>query len=171
MRNETSSVPFTRSGGQVEFPLTLEPMESVLVVFRREARALPPRLTAKALAAGPAIPVHGGPVPPSQANKPLDASRKATLSPVVGKPFEGTCQLPDGLDLATARVILELDGLVPEEAARVTVNGHNAGGFIGRPLRLEVTRQLKPGANHIRIEPFAPGSARLVILRNDPQTN
>jgi hypothetical protein len=30
------------------------------------------------------------------------------------------------------------------------------------PLRLEITKHLKPGANSVRIEPFAPKSARLV---------
>ena len=49
-----------------------------------------------------------------------------------------------------------MDDVAPEAAARVTVNGKDAGGFIGRPLRLDVTRLLQPGTNTIRIEPFAP---------------
>ncbi len=86
-----------------------------------------------------------------------------TVSPVRADPFLGHCQLPAGVDLAGSRAFLEVDGLIPEAAARVTVNGQFAGGFIGRPLRLEVTRLLRPGTNSIRIEPFAPASARLVI--------
>jgi hypothetical protein len=45
----------------------------------------------------------------------------------------------------------------------VTVNGLDAGGFIGTPSRLEITRHLKPSANTLRIEPFAPESVRLAI--------
>jgi len=59
--------------------------------------------------------------------------------------------------------VLELDNLSPEAAARVTVNGQYAGGLIGRPFRLEVTRLLRTGPNTIRIEPFAPGNALLMI--------
>ena len=86
-----------------------------------------------------------------------------SVSPVKADPFLGHCQIPADLDLTKSRVFLELDGLSPEAAANVKVNGQFAGGFIGRPLRLEVTRQLKAGANTIRIEPFAPASARLVV--------
>jgi hypothetical protein len=82
-----------------------------------------------------------------------------TLSPVkAADPFLGRCQLPN---LPQAPVYLELETLAPETAARVTVNGQDAGGIIGKPLRLNVSRFLKPGANTIRIEPFAPQSARL----------
>lgn len=45
MRNEIRSVPFTRTGDHVVLSLTLEPMESVLVVFNKTHRPLPPRLT------------------------------------------------------------------------------------------------------------------------------
>ena len=48
---------------------------------------------------------------------------------------------------------------------RITINGEDAGGFIGKPLRLEATRHLKPGPNTIRIEPFAPQSLRLIVLQ------
>lgn len=83
-----------------------------------------------------------------------------TLSPVKADPFVGRCELP-ALDLTKSQVYLEMDSIAPEVAARITVNGRDAGGLIGRPLRLEVGRYLKAGKNTIRIEPFAPGSARL----------
>ena len=67
------------------------------------------------------------------------------------------------MDLNKSRVCLELDELSPETAARVTVNNEYAGGFMAKPLRLDVTKFLKAGANSIRIEPFAPKSARLVV--------
>jgi len=85
-----------------------------------------------------------------------------TASPVKADPFLGIGQIPAELDLDRSRVYLEVDGVAPEAAAHVNVNGQFAGGFIGRPLRVEVTRWLKTGANSIRIEPFAPASARLV---------
>ncbi len=65
--------------------------------------------------------------------------------------------------------MLELDDLSPEAAARVTVNGQYAGGFIGRPFRLDVTRLLRTGPNTIRIEPFAPRTAQLVVTESTGQ--
>jgi len=85
-----------------------------------------------------------------------------TLSPVKADPFYGHCDLAPA-DLTGTQVSLELGTLAPETAARVTVNGNDAGGFIGQPARLDISRHVKPGANTLRIEPFAPASARLVI--------
>jgi hypothetical protein len=88
---------------------------------------------------------------------------RITRSPVTADPFVGRCEVPAGLDLSRSRVCLEMDALSPEEAARVTVNGAYAGGFIGRPFRLDVTKHLKTGPNTVEIAPFAPSSARLVV--------
>lgn len=88
---------------------------------------------------------------------------RLTLSPVKADPFLGRCQVPPDTDLGSSAVFLEADSIHPEAAARVTVNGQYAGGFIGKPLRLDITRHLKPGQNTVRIEPFAPVSARLVV--------
>ena len=85
-----------------------------------------------------------------------------TLSAVKADPFFGHCDLAKA-DLEAGRVYLELGALAPETAARVTVNGTSAGGFIGKPARLEISKQLKPGPNSLRIEPFAPESVRLVL--------
>jgi hypothetical protein len=85
-----------------------------------------------------------------------------TLSPVKADPFFGHCDLAQA-DLNETRIYLELGALAPETAARMTVNGNSVGGFISNPVRLEITRHLKPGPNTFRIEPFAPESARLVI--------
>lgn len=92
---------------------------------------------------------------------------KGQKSPVAANPFSGTCSVPDSIDLSTARVFLELEELASEEAARVTVNGQYTGGFIGKPLRLDVTMYLKHGANTVKIEPFAPMAIRLVVLRKE----
>lgn len=167
MRNQIQSVPFTRDGAFVEIPLTLEPMESALIVFQKAARPLPPRITSDALASAAIIPVTGGPVPPAAPSRAIvnpPPGGKLTLSPVTANPFEGVCRLPGGFDASKTRVILDVNALAPEEAARVIINGKDSGGFIGKPLRLEITTRLKPGENHIRIEPFAPDSARLLLI-------
>jgi hypothetical protein len=85
-----------------------------------------------------------------------------TLSPVKADPFFGHCDLASA-DLKEACVFLELGALVPETAARITVNGNNVGGFIGKPARVEIGKHLKAGPNTFRLEPFAPESVRLVI--------
>jgi hypothetical protein len=162
-------VPFTREGDHIVLPLTFEPLQSVLIVFNKTRRALPPRITDDDLRSATIIPVTGGPVPPPAPARPLidpSPNKMLTLSPVTGNPFEGTCQIPPALDLAASRVILQLDVIEPEAAARITVNGRDAGGFIGKPLHLDVSRHVKHGENSIRIEPFAPRSARLAVLKN-----
>jgi len=166
MRNEIRSVPFTRDGDHVVLPLTLEPMESVLVVFNKTRRNLPLRLNREDLMSATVIPVTGGPVPPPEPPRPLinpSPNKMLTRSPVVANPFDGICRIPVEMDLSKTRVILDMNGIGPEEAARVTVNGKDAGGLIGKPLRLDVTAHLKTGENRIRIEPFAPDSVRLLV--------
>ena len=252
MRNELNSVACNRDGRNTEFSLTIEPTESVLLVFQADTRPLPPRGGDKAPKLE--IPVRdaqaaAGKTPPAKLvvvkatygvpgdakrsrdvrellqklidagerrllvarlaqdddpalgvvktlvaectagdkhitltgtdtqtlalndrQSPLDqeltriaAGRHFTASPVSADPFEGTCTLPADIDLAKSRIYLELDALTPEEAACITVNGTHAGGFIGKPFRLDVTKFLKPGSNSITIAPFAPKSAKLVV--------
>ncbi len=151
MRNEIASVAFTRSGDSVEFNLVLEPMESVLLVFNPNRRDLPARIEGDVVRGGTALSVNRDPAP-------------AVAKGKVANPFSGTCDVPAGVDLSTTRVFVEMDEPNPEAAARVTINGKDAGGFIGKPFRLEVTRHLKHGANSVKIEPFAPKSVRLVVL-------
>jgi len=93
----------------------------------------------------------------------IAAGRQYTASPVTADPFNGACTIPADIDLAASRIYLELEVLAPEEAASITVNGTHAGGFIGKPFRLNVTKYLKTGSNSIIITPFAPKSAKLVL--------
>lgn len=90
------------------------------------------------------------------------AAPLATSSPVTADPFTGHIDLPESIDPKKSRVCLELDGVGPEPAARVWINGQDAGGFIGHPFRLDVSSWIQPGRNTVRIEPFAPKSARVV---------
>ena len=102
-------------------------MESALVVFNPGQRDLPVRIEGDGARLGQQIEVHRDSAPET--------------------PFSGRCQLPAGTDLASARVFLELDGLTPEEAARVT-------------------KHLKPGANTVAIE---PGYHKLFLDRYQTQ--
>ena len=89
-----------------------------------------------------------------------------TVSPVTSNPFVGRVDVPKTWLQPGLRVCLEAEKIAPEAAAAVIVNGHRAGGFIGAPLRLEITQHLRPGANKIAIEPFAPAQVRLTVYRN-----
>jgi hypothetical protein len=165
MRNEITAIPYRRLGADsVEVDLTLEPSESVLLVFAAEKRKLTPRdatakpaieplvVTRDAVAAVPA------PVPQALNGRPF------AKSPATADVFVGHCDIPGTVDLAKSDVILTMDELAPEAAVRVTVNGRDAGGFIGKPYRLTITTLLKPGTNTLRIEPFAPKQARLIVV-------
>ncbi len=253
MRNEITSIPSKREGQNTKFSLTLEPMESVLLVFQTKDRELPGRisdgmtpkreiplrdvrpeadkkssvklvvvkatygvpgdlqrsrdvrerlqkridagerqlqvgrladgddpasgvvktLTAECTAGNQRITLKGDdtqtvilsdrPTALEQELVRTAAGRHYNASPVEANPFNGSCEIPANLDLTKSRVYLEVDDLTPEAAASVSVNGQFAGGFIGKPLRLDVTPLLKPGTNTIRLDPFAPKSARLVV--------
>ncbi len=86
---------------------------------------------------------------------------QVTLSPVQADPFAGHFEW-SGSPAQVKRVYLEMEDVAPELAARVTVNGHDAGGFIGAPARLEIGRWVAIGRNTIRIDPFAPRHVRVV---------
>jgi hypothetical protein len=92
----------------------------------------------------------------------LDGTQMLTLSPVKGDPFFGRFTLPADWLGGQSRVCLEADRIEPEQAAAIQVNGQYAGGFIGKPFRLDITAQLKPGENTLHIEPFAPAAVRIV---------
>jgi hypothetical protein len=87
---------------------------------------------------------------------------KLTLSPVKADPYDGHFEMTSKALTKKGPIYLELDEVAPEAAARVTVNGQSAGGFLGAPLRLDIAKFLKAGVNTIRIEPFAPKMARVV---------
>jgi hypothetical protein len=91
-----------------------------------------------------------------------DGGGPLTPSPVISDPFICVAELPADVDLKSARVCLEMEGL-PDAAACVRVNGAFAGGCIGGPTRVNVTAQLKPGKNTIEILPQAPKEVKLVV--------
>jgi hypothetical protein len=87
-----------------------------------------------------------------------------TRSPIVADIFQGRCTVPADVDLAKCRAVLVMEGL-PEESAAVTVNEKSAGGVIGAPARLDVTRCLKAGENVICIAPLAPKAAKVILYK------
>ncbi len=109
------------------------------------------------------VSLRGSSIPALNDLASIAAGRHYVESPVEDNTFNGICDIPAGVDLKNARVCLELDELTPEAAANISVNGVYAGGFICKPFRLDVTKHLKPGENKIKIVPFAPKSAKMVI--------
>ncbi len=87
---------------------------------------------------------------------------RRTVSPIAADVFEGRCEVPADVDLAKVRAVLVMDD-VPRGAAAVTVNGQDAGGVVGGPYRLDVTRHVRKGANVVTIAPLAPKSVRLLF--------
>ncbi len=164
MRGEITALPYRRlREDQVEIAVTLEPLESVLIVFQAAKRDRPARLEPGSRPLHAAIDVVRDLETPEAPRVPEPKRRPVTLSPVkAADPFRGHCTIPSDVDLAKCRVLLEMVDL-PGEAARVTVNGERAGGLIGKPCRLDISSQVRIGANEIRIVPFAPVAARLVF--------
>ena len=62
------------------------------------------------------------------------------------------------------RVFFVCDDVEGEKSAVVTVNGAYAGGFIGAPYRLDITRAGKAGANALEAKPFRLKNPRVVIV-------
>ncbi len=172
VRNEVASVPCQRLGDRaVEVSLTLEPNESVVLVFQPDKRPRPLRLEAMTKPGGGTVEVIRQPNPPAPTPAPTPAplpAKGVTVSPLkAADPFHGLAAVPMNFNPASYRVYLEMDELpAPELAAAVTVNGRYAGGVIGRPFRLDVTAYLKAGGNNIDIAPLAPRAARLVFYAN-----
>lgn len=91
--------------------------------------------------------------------------RLYTFSPVILDEFRGNFDIPSDLKTGKYSVYLETDKILPEAAANVKINGKYVGGFIGKPLRIDVTKYMKKGLNTLLIDPFAPESVNIVILK------
>ncbi|MBO7683740.1 MAG: hypothetical protein J6T51_03340 [Kiritimatiellae bacterium] len=62
------------------------------------------------------------------------------------------------------RVYFVCDGTEGENSAAATVNGAYAGGFIGAPYRLDITKSVKSGSNTLEAKPFRLKNPRIVIV-------
>ncbi len=93
-----------------------------------------------------------------------DSSRRRFTAPnIKADPYRGEFDVPADWLGKGKHVMLECEGIEPEPAAAVTLNGAHFGGFIGSPLTLDLTGHLKPGRNVIDIQPFAPKSVRITL--------
>ena len=160
LRNEIASVPWRQERDGVSFELTLEPIESVLVRFGGKVER-PIRLTAAEQ------PVSTLAVNPDTAAAPVvyPVSEKGQKSPCSGVAFQGEVAIAAGAVKSGQRAFLvcEMAARAAEDAAAVRVNDAYAGGFIGKPCRIEITRLLKPGRNTVCVEPFAVECVRVEV--------
>ncbi|MEI6645632.1 MAG: glycosyl hydrolase [bacterium] len=153
LRNELTTVAARQDGDGVTFDLTLEANESVLLRFGGDGKC-PARLTAETKPSA-TLPVEKDinavsvvyPVPPEK------SQRSPCKDPVA---FQGIVTVPASHIKTGMRAYLvcELPAEAMEPAAAIRVNGAYAGGFIGKPWRVEISKSLKAGENKIRIEPF-----------------
>ena len=81
-----------------------------------------------------------------------------TLPPTVGRAVLDPPSRPG------VRVFLVCDGTEGENSAAVTVNGAFAGGFIGAPYRLDITKWAKPGTNTLEAKPFRLKHPKIVVV-------
>ncbi len=140
MRNEITTVPFERHGEAVELELTLEPNESVLLVFQEQARPLPVRGAAASESARQTIEVARQPTPdalkipsePPREPRPDDAKGASIEQaawiwhdePAVGaalRYFRAALEIPEDRTIRSARGILTCDNF-----ATLYVNGKPA---------------------------------------------
>ena len=170
MRHEITALPCQRHGTQAELTLTLQPNESVVLVFAPEQRSLPPRLEPGVDRVRATFPVTRDPSP-AQPEPVLEAKAGITLSPAKADPFDGHFEITSEALARRGPIHLEMDGVSPETAARVTINGQYAGGVIGKPMRLEISKHLRAGPNTLRIEPFAPQTITLAQDSWEPRVD
>jgi hypothetical protein len=166
VRNEITAIKFHRiDESTVEVPLSMEPLETVLLVFQPRKGARPGRIDPDTQPVGKPIVLTREANPPAPKLPPLDRSRPKTVSPVAAAdPFRAHFTLSADVEPVKCRVYLEMEGL-PDDSAAVRINGVCVGGVIGRPSRLDIGHHVKPGSNLVLIEPLAPKRAKIVVYR------
>jgi hypothetical protein len=170
MRNELTALPHERTGASVEFDMTLEPLESVLLVFQPEKRAIPARLAPAAKPSREPIPLVREPVEKPAASQPEDKKPEdpkgldgcswvwypegnpATSAPPGACYFRKTLSLPEKT-IKSATFLITCDN-----DFTLYVNGTKAGASDGdlenwRTLKkVDVAKQLRAGANQLAIQ-------------------
>lgn len=161
-------------------PLTLEPYESVFVVFRKKAApASTSELSANFPEAAEVIQLtgpwtvtfdaaQGGPAEPVQFDTLYDWT---TSSDGLIRYYSGTAvyTLHFELDQLPAEDHLFLDLGRVTAMARVTLNGKPAGGIWTAPYRCDITRLVKQGTNEVTIEVVNTWVNRLIGDQNLPE--
>ena len=162
MRNEITAIPFQRQGASVELALTLEPLESVLLVFQPERRDLPARRDSIAAPGLRAIPVardlvasHPSPAPPllvpDQVRQLQGASwvwypegNPAASAPVGTRYFRKTVVVPADRAVKRAVFLISADNefVFSLNGIKRGQSGGGAGDFT-RPAEIELTTALR----------------------------
>jgi hypothetical protein len=168
MRNEITAVPFQRQGKAVELELTLEPNESVLLVFQEQARPLPARLPLATKATRRPIDVVRQ-ATPEALHVPSEPPREPRSTNAGGSPLKQAAWIwhdepPVGaairyfrtvLDIPQNRTIKSARGLLTcDNFAVLYVNGKSAGKTDDElnagwrsPVEVDLKPLLVPGRN------------------------
>jgi hypothetical protein len=168
-RNEVRRVAGRRNGDQVELTLTMEPNESLLLVFQSEKRALAQRLEAGALTEREAIPVVRD-ASPAQPEPELESGNTmakrlagcswvwypegdpASSAPPGTRYFRKQIGIPEGRKVTKASFSGTADN-----SFTLFINGKDAGHSDDsengwrNPVELEVTSHLRPGLNQLAL--------------------
>jgi len=164
-------------GNRTEVMMTLEPLESVFVVFAKPA-GRSPRATATGTVrelkcdwtlSFESDPLHRGPAKPLAMSALADLTRNA--DPAV-KYYSGTVTYRTKFNAAKPakgeRVVLSFGSV--REIARVKVNGRDVGGLWTAPYEVNVSDALKDGANELEVEVCTSWVNRLVGDASMPAT-
>lgn len=161
-----------QQGKRTEVMMTLEPLESVFVVFAKPVGQSPRDRRAAATATTRELkcdwtlsfesdPLHRGPAKPLAMSALTDLTKSA--DPAV-KYYSGTVVYRTKFTAAKpapgARVVLSFGSV--REIARVKVNGRVAGGIWTAPYEVPVTDLLKDGENTLEVEVATSWVNRLV---------
>ena len=143
--------------------ISLEPSQSVFLVWpKTQSEQLPCRIDYPdgpvAFAVNATVAVTVKPVSFDAKN-----STKITRSPY-GESVETEMRFDLSALKTGERVYFICAGSEYEDSAAIEVNGAFAGGFIGAPYRLDITRFTKPGSNVLETKPFRIKNPRIVIV-------
>ncbi len=159
-------------GNRTEVMMTLEPLESVFVVFAKPVGRSPRdrRVAATATTRGltcdwtlsfESDPLHRGPAKPLATSALTDLTKSA--DPAV-KHYSGTVVYRTKFTAAKPapgeRVVLSFGNV--REIARVKVNGRDVGGLWTAPYEVPVTDALRDGVNELEVEVCTSWVNRLV---------
>jgi len=163
MRNEVTAIPFQRVGQHtVEFSLSLEPLESVLIVFQPKGQPKPTRIdpNTKPIREPIIVPRDPNPMPPEPVAKKLKSPLELPLSgckwvwfpegdPAAGVPV-GTRYFRQTIAIPTDRKIKKAwFNLTADNSFECYVNGKlvGTGNAYNQVVTIDMTKHVQPGLN------------------------
>ena len=152
--------------------LALEPSQAVFLVWPNGAlgeRALPWVGMPNGEVVAASVKETVTPVVIEGAEKESPATSLGSASKITRSPFAESVATELAFALpelkSGERVYFACDDVEGEKSAAVTVNGAYAGGFIGKPYRLDITKAVETGANTLETKPFRLKNPRIVIAK------